>query len=87
MNWVDIISKTICYIESNIFEDIKINDIAKEIYISPLYLQKGFSIMCGYTISEYIRNRRLSLAAIVLLKHLQDFMVLHRFQFVKMGQQ
>lgn len=67
MNWVDVIRKTISYIESNILEDIQINDIAKEVYMSPLYLQKGFSIMCGYTISEYIRNRRLTLAAIDLI--------------------
>lgn len=67
MNWVDVIRKTISYIESNILEDVKINDIAKEVYMSPLYLQKGFSIMCGYTISEYIRNRRLTLAAIDLI--------------------
>lgn len=67
MDWIDVIKKTISYIESNILEDVKINDIAKEVYMSPLYLQKGFSIMCGYTISEYIRNRRLILAAIDLI--------------------
>ena len=67
MNWVDAIRKTISYIENNILEDIQINDIAKEVYMSPLYLQKGFSIMCGYTISEYIRNRRLTLTAIDLI--------------------
>lgn len=43
-------------------EDIKIEDVANEVYMSSLYLQKGFSIMCGYTIGEYVRNRRLSLA-------------------------
>ena len=62
MNWVDSISKSINYIESHLLEDIKIEDIANQVYMSPLYLQKGFSIMCNYTISEYIRNRRLSLA-------------------------
>lgn len=42
MNWVDAIRKTIIYIENNILEDIQINDIAKEVYMSPLYLQKCF---------------------------------------------
>ena len=37
-------------------------DVAKEVYISPFYFQKGFSLLCGFTVSEYIRNRRLSLA-------------------------
>ena len=31
--------------------------------ISAFYFQKGFSLLCGYTITEYIRNRRLALAA------------------------
>ncbi len=29
-------------------------------------LEKAFSIICGYSVSEYIRNRRLSLVAIEL---------------------
>lgn len=65
--WVETIRKTIDYIENNLLNNMKIEDIAKEVYMSPLYLQKGFSIMCGYTLSEYIRNRRLSLAGSDLL--------------------
>ncbi len=42
MNWVDVIRKNISYIEDNILEDIQINDIAKEVYMLPLYLQKCF---------------------------------------------
>lgn len=62
MEWTEAISKAIQYIENHITEDISANDIAKEVYISSLYFQKGFSMLCGFTISEYIRNRRLSLA-------------------------
>ena len=40
------------------------DDVAEEVHISSYYLQKGFSIMTGYTISEYIRCRRLYLAAL-----------------------
>ena len=29
---------------------------------SPYYFQKIFGILCGITVGEYIRNRRLSLA-------------------------
>jgi Uncharacterized protein conserved in bacteria len=43
-------------------DDIKLSDVAKKVYISPFYLQKTFSILCGYSLSEYIRNRKLSLA-------------------------
>lgn len=62
MNWLEAISKTISYIEDNLDSNIEIDDIASNVYISSYYLQKGFSIMCGYSIGEYIRNRRLSLA-------------------------
>lgn len=62
MEWTEAISKAVEYIETHITEEIKIDDIAKEVYLSPFYFQKGFSLLCGFTISEYIRNRRLSLA-------------------------
>ncbi len=43
-------------------EDITIYEVAEHINISPFYFQKGFSILCGYSIAEYIRNRRMALA-------------------------
>lgn len=62
MEWTEAICKAVAYIEAHITEDIKVEDIAKEVYLSPFYFQKGFSLLCGFTIAEYIRNRRLSLA-------------------------
>lgn len=67
MNWVESISNAIEYIESNITEDLTIENIAKHAYVSPFYFQKGFAMLCGFTVGEYIRNRRLSLAANDLL--------------------
>ncbi len=63
MEWTKAISGAIEYIEHNITEDISLEDIAGHVNISAFYFQKGFSLLCGYTISEYIRNRRLALAA------------------------
>ena len=63
MEWTEAISKAIAYIEQNITEDISVEDVAKHVNISTFYFQKGFSLLCGYTIAEYIRNRRLALAA------------------------
>lgn len=62
MSWMKDIEKSIKYIEENIMEDISIDDIAREVNLSPFYFQRGFTILCGVTPSEYIRNRRLSLA-------------------------
>lgn len=62
MDWTEAICKAVEYIENHITEDITVDDIADKVYISPFYFQKVFSLLCGCTISEYIRNRRLSLA-------------------------
>ncbi len=67
MNWSESIKVAIDYIENNLTNDITINDISKKCYISPYYFQKGFAMLCGYSVSEYIRNRRLSLAGLELL--------------------
>lgn len=62
MNWIESISRAIEYIEKNLKEDLSIEDIASYSHISSFYFQKGFSIICGYGIGEYIKNRRLSFA-------------------------
>ncbi len=67
MNWSESISRAIEYIESNLTNDITIQDIADYSYTSSFYFQKGFAMLCGYSISEYIRNRKLSLAGYELL--------------------
>lgn len=64
MEWVKSLKKAISYMEAHLLEDFTVEDIAKEVYISPFYLQKGFKIMTGYSIGEYIRYRRLYLAAL-----------------------
>ncbi len=63
MEWTESLKFVISYIEKHILEEININKISNEVHISPFYLQKGFSIITGYTIGEYIRYRRLYLAA------------------------
>ena len=63
MEWTEAISRAIEYIEEHITENITAEDIAEQVHISPFYFQKGFSLLCGCTIGEYIRNRRLTLAA------------------------
>jgi AraC family transcriptional regulator len=62
MNWTKIIEDAIRFIEENITEDLTVGRIAKEVNTSAFYFQKGFSMLCGYTVGEYVRMRRLSLA-------------------------
>lgn len=56
------IQSAIEYIEQNITEEITADDVAEHVHISSFYFQKGFSMLCGYTVMEYVRNRRLALA-------------------------
>lgn len=62
MEWMKAIGEAVDYIEKHIEEDITLNDIAKQVHVSPFYFHKGFSMLCGFSPKEYIRNRRLSLA-------------------------
>ncbi len=63
MEWIDTLNMAINYIEDNLENPISNEDVAKHVYVSSFYLQKVFGIATGITIGEYIRNRRLSMAA------------------------
>ncbi len=62
MEWMEAIGKAIQYIEEHITEELSVEKIARYVNISTFYFQKGFSMLCGFTVAEYIRNRRLALA-------------------------
>lgn len=67
MNWIETIENAIRFIEGNISEELTVSRIAAEVNTSAFYFQRGFSMLCGYTVGEYIRLRRLSLAGSELL--------------------
>lgn len=62
-NWTKDIQNAVKYIEENLTEDIQIADIASAAYVSEFHFRRIFSVLCGFTIGEYIRSRRLTLAA------------------------
>ena len=66
MEWLTCVRNAIDYMENHLEEDISVQDVASQVYLSPFFLQRGFSIMTGYGISEYLRNRRLYQAALNL---------------------
>lgn len=67
VNWVQNISEAIEYIEGHLSQEIKIEDVAEAACASPYYFQRLFLVLTGTTVFEYIRNRRLSLAAAELI--------------------
>lgn len=64
MEWTESLRRAINYMEAHLLDDINVEDVSKHIYMSPFYFQKGFKIMTGYSVGEYIRCRRLYLAAL-----------------------
>lgn len=66
MDWIIGIQKSIDYIEEHITEELDYDIIAAQSFSSSYHFQRVFSILCGFTIGEYIRNRRLSLAGVEL---------------------
>lgn len=62
MEWTKCISEAISYIEDNITEELTIEEIANKAMVSPFYFQKGFAMLCGFTVGEYVKKRRLTLA-------------------------
>ncbi|MDD4414801.1 MAG: helix-turn-helix domain-containing protein [Oscillospiraceae bacterium] len=67
MDWLSGMQKAINYIEDNITEDFDCEEIARQAFSSSYHFQRVFSILCGYSLGEYIRNRRLSLAGTELM--------------------
>lgn len=63
MNWFELINQATSYIEKHISEDINLEDVAKQCNVSYHYFSKTFTMITGYTLKEYIRNRRITLAS------------------------
>ena len=56
------IQNALTYIEANLTGDLEVRDIAKQAYLSAFYFQRIFGALCGISVGEYIRFRRLTLA-------------------------
>ena len=67
MDWVTSIHQAIQYIEEHLREELTIREIAQQAALSPFYFQKGFAMLCGMTVGDYIRQRRLSAAGLETL--------------------
>ena len=68
MDWIQGIQRAIDYIEDNITKEIDYEEAAKKAYSSVFHFQRVFGILCGFSLGDYIRMRRLSLAGEELSK-------------------
>ena len=66
MEWLTSIRGAVSFMGAHLTEDIDLNDVARAVHLSPFFLQRGFSLMTGFGVGEYLRNRRLYQAALDL---------------------
>lgn len=62
MDWMTGVQRAVDYVEAHITEPVDFEAVAKQAYSSSFHFQRVFSILCGFTLGDYIRFRRLSLA-------------------------
>ena len=68
MDWIMGLQRAIDYIEAHLTEEIDYEAVAAESFSSSFHFQRVFSLLCGYTLGEYIRSRRLTLAGTELAR-------------------
>lgn len=68
MEWLDRMNQALEYIEAGLAADIDYDEVARLACCSSYHFARMFSFIAGATLSEYIRRRRLTLAAFELQK-------------------
>lgn len=63
MAWVESIQKAIDFMEDHILDQMTIEEIAQHANASAFHFQRTFTILTNITVGEYLRRRRLTLAA------------------------
>ncbi|SNS61902.1 transcriptional regulator, AraC family [Anaerovirgula multivorans] len=66
MEWIERLNSAVNYIEEHMSENIDYEEVAKIACCSTYHFQRMFSYMADIPLSEYIRRRRMSLAAVDL---------------------
>lgn len=67
MEWLKNLNEAINYIEEHLTDEIDLNKLGKIAGCSGFHFQRMFSYMAEIPLSEYIRRRKMSLAAVALL--------------------
>lgn len=66
MEWLERMNLAVDYIESNLAGEINLSEVARVACSSSYQFQRMFSFITDVTLAEYIRRRRLTLAALEL---------------------
>jgi len=66
MDWIENLNKAMVYMEKHMTEEIDYVQVAKIACCSSYHFQRMFAYIAGVPLAEYIRRRKMSLAAIDL---------------------
>lgn len=66
MDWLERMNRAMDYIESNLAGEIELSEVARRACCSSHQFQRMFSFITNVTLAEYIRRRKLTLAALEL---------------------
>lgn len=66
MEWVDRLNQSMQYIEAHLTDEIDYEQLGRIACCSAFHYQRMFTYMAGITLAEYIRSRKMSLAAVDL---------------------
>lgn len=66
MEWVERLNQSMEYIEEHLADEIDYEQLGRIACCSAYHFQRMFTYMAGVTLAEYIRRRRMSLAAVDL---------------------
>ena len=63
-----LMERVLAYIDANLTQELSYTSLAQEFHYSPFYFHKIFLLVTGCTVAEYLRRRRLAVAAKKLLE-------------------
>lgn len=81
MEWIERLNSAIAYIEENLTNEIDYEHLGRIAVCSSYHFQRMFAYMAGIPLSEYIRRRRMSLAAVDLRNGEKIIDVAHKYGY------
>ena len=69
MDWISGIQRALDYVEEHLTDEIDYQEAARQACSSSFHFQRMFAMLCGFSLGDYIRMRRLTLAAQELRQH------------------
>ena len=78
MEWVKRLNESMDYLEEHLTEEIDYEQLGRIACCSAYHFQRMFTYMAGIPLAEYIRRRRMSLAAVDLQGGKEKIIALRR---------